>query len=216
ELFLGDSLKGIGLGQRYPDASIAFDLRKFNSIDELELIRALNDAWIVSSASCNCDRQKNYRKTQKPHRQLETHLARLARGRFLPRAVFFFPIVKWFAVDLVNRRLGNFHLARLAGQKEINIVGLAVGSFHVHTGEVFAAAEILQSIIMYFCQIERQILTFVCVVKFSVGTFFAFRGDIALYAGGNISRAHSFLSGFPFCRLLWVLLSVDLRCRCKK
>jgi hypothetical protein len=59
----------------------------------------------------------------------------------------------------------------------------------------------------------------VCDVKFSVGTLFAFRGDIALYAGGNISRAHSFLGGFPFCRVLWVLrmfLSVDLRCRCKE
>jgi hypothetical protein len=53
-------LKGIGLGQRYPDASIAFDLRKFNSIDELELIRAFNDAWIVSSASCNCDCKEKY------------------------------------------------------------------------------------------------------------------------------------------------------------
>src|SRR4029077_15644144 len=142
--------------------------------------------------------------------------ASLARGRFLPRAVLFFPIVKWFAVDLVNGRLGNFHLARLAGEKEINIVGLAVGSFHVHAGEVFAAAEILQSIVVYFCQIERQILTFVCDVKFSVGTLFAFRGDIALYAGGNISRAHSFLGGFPFCRVLWVFLSVEVGCRCKK
>ncbi|MGA7274981.1 MAG: hypothetical protein WBX14_09080 [Candidatus Udaeobacter sp.] len=42
ELFLGDSLKAIGLCQRYPDASIAFDLRKFNSIDELELIGVFN------------------------------------------------------------------------------------------------------------------------------------------------------------------------------
>src|SRR5438093_4792563 len=142
-----------------------------------------------------------------------------ARGRFLPRAVLFFPIVKRFAVDLVNGRLGNFHLPRLPGKEEIDIVGLAVGSFHVHAGEVFAAAEILQSIIMYFCQIERQILTFVCDVKFSVGTLFAFRGDIALYASGNISCAYSLLGGFPFCRMLRVLrmfLGVDLRCRCKK
>jgi hypothetical protein len=43
-LFLGHGLKAIGLGQRYPDASLAFDLRKFNSINELELIRAFDDA----------------------------------------------------------------------------------------------------------------------------------------------------------------------------
>src|SRR5204862_2096463 len=60
ELFLGNSLKGIGLGQRYPDASIAFDLRKFHPVDALELIRAFNDAWIVSSASRNCDCQEKY------------------------------------------------------------------------------------------------------------------------------------------------------------
>ena len=144
---------------------------------------------------------------------------RLARGHFVPLAVFFLPIVKRFALDFMHRRVSDAHLARLPGQKEIDIVGLAVGSFHIHAGEVFAAAEILQSIIVYFCQIERQILTFVCDVKFSVGTLFALRGDIALYAGGNISRAHSFLGRFPFCRVLWVLrmfLGVYLRRRCKE
>src|SRR5437773_5052082 len=152
-----------------------------------------------------------------------------ARGRFLPRADLFFPIVPWFAVHLVNGRLGDFHLARLAGQKEINIVGLAVGSFHVHAGEVFAAAEVLQSIIVYFCQIERQILPFMCDVKFSVGTPFAFRGDIALNASGDISRAHllfcpTFLWVFcallgmlrAFLLVLWMLLITDCRCRCKE
>ncbi len=119
----------------------------------------------------------------------------------------------------MHGRVSDAHLARLPGQKEINIVGLSVGSFHVHAREVFAAAEILQSIIVYFCKIERKILTFVCDVKFSVRTLFAFRGDIALYAGGNISRAHSFLGGFPFCRVLWVLrmfLGVYLRRRRKE
>src|SRR5439155_8610070 len=70
ELFLGDSLKGIGLGQRHPDASIAFDLRKFHSIDELEFIRALDNARIISSASRNSYRQQKYRENQKPHRRL--------------------------------------------------------------------------------------------------------------------------------------------------
>jgi hypothetical protein len=37
-------LKAIGLGKGYPDESLAFDLRKFNSINELELIGAFDDA----------------------------------------------------------------------------------------------------------------------------------------------------------------------------
>jgi hypothetical protein len=53
-------LKGIGLGQRYPDASLAFDLGKFYSIDELELVRAFDDAWIVNGASRKCARDEKY------------------------------------------------------------------------------------------------------------------------------------------------------------
>src|SRR6266480_760441 len=165
-----------------------------------------SSAFMRSGAAFKPDRLKAELQTKSQH-SVGIPSASSARGRFLPRAVLFFPIVKWFAVDLVNGRLGNFHLARLAGQKEINIVGLAVGSFHVHAGEVFAAAEVLQSIIVYFCQIERQILPFMCDVKFSVGTPFAFRGDIALNASGDISRAHLFL-GLTFLRvfrtLFWV------------
>src|SRR6266498_4729415 len=64
QLFLGHSLKGIGLRQRYPDTGFSFDLWKFNSIDELELVRAFDDAGIVGSASPKRDRQKKYRKKQ--------------------------------------------------------------------------------------------------------------------------------------------------------
>ena len=76
QLFLSDGLKGIGLRQRYPNSGIAFYLWKFNSIDELELIRAFDDAWSVSCASRNRDRdrQEKYRENQNPRGQLRNHL----------------------------------------------------------------------------------------------------------------------------------------------
>src|SRR5438270_12239711 len=58
ELFLDHSLKCIGFRQRYPDTSLAFNLRKFDSIDELELVSALDDVWIVSSTR-NRDSQES-------------------------------------------------------------------------------------------------------------------------------------------------------------
>src|SRR5438128_3672754 len=64
QFFLGHGLKGIGLCQRYPDTGFAFNLWKFNSIDELELIGAFDDAWTVSSASRNRVRQEKYREYQ--------------------------------------------------------------------------------------------------------------------------------------------------------
>ena len=61
----------------------------------------------------------------------------------MPPAVLFLPIVKRLAIDLVNRRLGHLHFAGRPGQEEIDVVGLAVGSLHVHAREVFPGAEIL-------------------------------------------------------------------------
>src|SRR5438876_3659442 len=79
---------------------------------------------------------------------------RLARWHFLPRAILFFPIVKRFAVDLVNRCFGDFHFAGLAGQKEIDVVSLFIRPLHIHASEVFPATKVLQAIIVYFYQVQ--------------------------------------------------------------
>src|SRR5213080_901180 len=79
---------------------------------------------------------------------------RLARWHFLPLPIVFFPIVKRFAVDLVNSRLADFHFAWLSGQKEINVVGLSIRPLHIHASEVFPATEVLQAIIVYFYQVQ--------------------------------------------------------------
>src|SRR5437867_2826833 len=142
-----------------------------------------------------------------------------ARGRFLPRAVLFFPIVQWFAVDLVNGRLGDFHFARLAGQKEIDVVSLSVRGLHIHAGEVFAATEIGQTVVMHFNQVESKILTLVFDMKFAVAALFGFGFDVLFYTGGNIGGANLFrlralfrvLRGFLW--MLRMLLGIECHCR---
>ncbi len=86
----------------------------------------------------------------------------------MPLAIIFFPIVKRFAVDLVNRRLGDCHCAWLPGQEKIDVVSLSVGPLHVHTSKVFSAAKIGESIVMHSVQIESQVLTLVLHMKLRV------------------------------------------------
>src|SRR5262249_29392904 len=74
QLFLSNSLKRIGFRQRYPDAGLAFNVRKFDSIDELELVRAFNDGWIICSATRHHESQEKYEENPKPHGQLGGHL----------------------------------------------------------------------------------------------------------------------------------------------
>src|SRR5215471_3398152 len=112
--------------------------------------------------------------------------------QLLPLAVFFLPIVKRLAVDLVHRCLSDFHFTRLTRQKEINVVSLSVCCFHVHTSEIFTPAEVLQAIVVHLYQIERQVLTFMLCMKLAVTAFFAFRIDILLDAGRNVRRANLF------------------------
>src|SRR5215468_865921 len=72
----------------------------------------------------------------------------LAQGHFVPLAVFFFPIVKRFAVDLVHGSVSDLHFARLPGQKKVDVVSFSIGSLHINTGEIFSVAKVLQPIIM--------------------------------------------------------------------
>jgi hypothetical protein len=45
-------LKSICLCERYPDASSAGDFRKFDAINELELIGAFDDAGLTGGMNC--------------------------------------------------------------------------------------------------------------------------------------------------------------------
>src|SRR4029077_18174757 len=121
----------------------------------------------------------------------------------MPLAILFFPIVKRFAVDLVNRRLGDCHCAWLPSQEKVNVVGLSLRPFHVHTSEVFPAAKIGESIVMHSDQIESQILILVFHMKLAVTALFGFRIDIFLDAGGNIRLADLFFCP-AFFRVFWM------------
>jgi len=122
--------------------------------------------------------------------------------------------------------LPHRHQFRLSGQKEVDVVGFAIRSFHIYTGEVLAPTEILQAIIVYFYQVEREILALVRGVKFPIRALFAFRVDICLDASGDISRADLFCLRtlfwvFPaflwllrrFLRMLRMLLGIECHCR---
>src|SRR5213083_974961 len=74
-----------------------------------------------------------------------------------PNAAFFFPVVERLAVDLVNGCFCDFHAARCSGHEEINVISCAIGSFHIDTSEIFAAAESREPIVMNLDQTEREI-----------------------------------------------------------
>ena len=67
---------------------------------------------------------------------------------FAPLSVLFFPIVERLSIYFVDRRLSDFHVARFSSQKEIDVVGLAIGGFHIDAGEIFSATEIRKAVIV--------------------------------------------------------------------
>src|SRR5438874_7815723 len=111
-------------------------------------------AWMVSATARNSVGARI-------KRMVNFTIRLLAYRHFVPLAVFFFPIVKRFAVDLVHGSVGDFHFARLPGQEEIDVVSFSIGSLHIYAGEIFSVTEVLQSIIVDLYQIESEILTFV-------------------------------------------------------
>ena len=68
----------------------------------------------------------------------------------------------------MDGRFCNFHFAGLSGQKEIDVVDFAVRSAHIYAGEVFAAAEIGESIVVHSYEVEGEILALILDVKFPV------------------------------------------------
>src|SRR5439155_24918333 len=153
---------------------------------------------------------------------VDPHCCSSACRDLLPLAILFFPIVKRFAVNLMNGRVCDFHCAWRSGQKEIDVVGFAIRSFHIYAGKVLAPAEIGQAIVVYSYQIERKITALVLDVELSVAALFAFSINVFLDAGGNISGAYlffrtTFLRVFrAFLWMLWMFLRGYCRSRCEK
>ena len=71
-------------------------------------------------------------------------------GYFFPNASFFFPIIKRLAVNFMHRSFGDLHVPRLSGHEEINVVGRAVGGFHIDAGKIFAIAKTREPVVMNF------------------------------------------------------------------
>ena len=124
----------------------------------------------------------------RPRRQLNQGAIRphLRNLRFFPNAAFLLPVVKGFAVDLVNGGFRDGQFAGLYHHKEINVVDFAVGAFHVDTGEIFIAAKIRQPIVVEFDQVEREIFTLVRHMKFVVGGFRSVAADESFQSVRNV------------------------------
>ncbi len=114
----------------------------------------------------------------------------LRNAHFFPDTALFFPVVKRFAVDLVDGSLRNRHAARLSGHEEIDVVNCAVSSFHIDAREIFPAAKAGKPIIVDPRQIERQIFASVVDVKFFVGGSSPLVIDVPFDAGRDIGIAH--------------------------
>jgi len=108
----------------------------------------------------------------------------------------FFPVVKRFAVDFVDGRFRDRHVARLSGHGEIDVVNCAVRSFHIDARKIFAAAKTGKPVLVDPHQIERQVFAPIVDVKLSVGGTFAFSGNVSFDPGRNIGIAD--LIGFDF------------------
>ena len=111
---------------------------------------------------------------------------RLRSPHFFPNTALFFPVVKRFAVDLVNGSLRCCHPAGLSGHEEIDVVNCAVRTFHIDTRKIFAASDIGKPIIVDLDQIERQIFAPVVDMKLSVGGTLPFSGNVPFDPGGDI------------------------------
>jgi hypothetical protein len=59
QLVLGHVLKGIGLCEWYPDPGLAFDLRQFDPVNELELIGTFDNAGRIGSTCSERACQEN-------------------------------------------------------------------------------------------------------------------------------------------------------------
>ena len=105
---------------------------------------------------------------------------------FFPNAAFLLPVVKGFAVDLVNGRFRDAQFAGLYHHKEINVVNFAVGAFHVDTGEIFIAAKIREPTVVEFDQVEREIFTLIRDMKFVIGGFRGVAADEPLKSVRNV------------------------------
>ena len=90
---------------------------------------------------------------------------------FFPDALFLLPVVERFAVDFVNGSFSDGQFIRLDVHEEIDVVDFAVGAFHIDTGEIFVPAQTREPIVMYFDQVQREILTLKWDVKLLIGGF---------------------------------------------
>ena len=109
---------------------------------------------------------------------------RLSRSlHFLPNAAVLLPVVKGFAVDLMNGGFRDTQFAPLDSHEEIDIVHFAVGAFHIYTGKISVPTKAGEAIIVNFDEVQREILPVIRHMKLLVGGFRCVAADEFLQSG---------------------------------
>ena len=103
--------------------------------------------------------------------------------------------VKRLAVDFVNGGLCDLHVTALSVHEKIDVVGYAIGGFHIDAGEILAASEAREAIVMDLDQIEREIFALIFDVKLSVARLFGLARDVLFDSDGDIGLAHILCPG---------------------
>ena len=119
---------------------------------------------------------------------IESRSSRSTGGSF-PDAAFFLPVVKRLPVNFVNGGSCNPHAARLSGHEEINVVNRAVGGSHIDAGEIFAAAETGNRIIVDLDQIKCEIFVPIVDVKLFISGSSALASDVPFDPRGDVRPA---------------------------
>ncbi len=89
----------------------------------------------------------------------------------------------------MNGSFSDLHAAWLPSHEEINVVNCAVLTFHIDTGEILAASETREPIVMDLDQIQRKIFTPIVDVKLFVAGLLARARDVPLDPGRDIGLA---------------------------
>ena len=137
-----DGLEGVGGGHRYPHSGGGVDVGECGPVEKIELVTAGDGA------------------------------EHLRGGTFYGEAVPCFvalllPDVKWAPVELVGGGFGDGHVARVAGEEEIDVVDISVDGCEVDAREMTSGAEVSEVFGVDANQLETELAVFVSEVEIS-------------------------------------------------
>ena len=86
----------------------------------------------------------------------------------------------------MNGSLRDVHAAGLSSHEEINVIHCAIGGFHIHTGEIFAASKAGKLVVVDPDQIKREIFALIVDVKLLIAGSLTRAREMPFDSGGDI------------------------------